>query len=198
MAKKVGIFSGTFDPIHEGHISFAREAIKNCDLDKVFFMVEPRPRRKQGVKSFQHRVNMVRLAIEEDPKLGLIILEQEKFTVPETMPILTSRFKGAQMSLLMGEDVLFKLIAWPQVGRLLDDVNFIIGTRNNQKELEKHIAEIEKLKSKPLKHKVFETKHSGLASSAIRLALRRREKPKGVHSEVMAYIELNGLYIPAA
>lgn len=196
MPNKVGIFSGSFDPIHEGHVHFAKEAVLKCGLDKVFFMVEPRPRRKQGVRAFQHRVNMVQLAIEDEPKLGLIILEQQKFTVPETMPILASRFKGAKISLLIGEDVLFKLIAWPQVNQLVNSVDFIIGTRHNQKELKKHIAEIEKLKGKPLSHKVFETELSTLSSSEIRQALRRKKIPEGINPEVLAYIQLNGLYAP--
>ncbi|MCA9332160.1 adenylyltransferase/cytidyltransferase family protein, partial [Candidatus Saccharibacteria bacterium] len=51
--KKVGIYAGSFDPIHKGHIALAEQAIQQCGQDKVFFMVEPRPRRKQGVKALE-------------------------------------------------------------------------------------------------------------------------------------------------
>lgn len=195
--KKVGIFSGTFDPVHEGHVSFVREALKLSKLDKVFFLVEPNPRRKQGVKSFQHRVNMVRLAIEDESKLGLIILEQARFTVPETMPILKSRFKGAKLCLLMGEDVIYNLASWPHADRLIEDVHFMIGTRRSERDLQKHIKAIEQAKGKPLSHSVFRTAESKLSSTAVRAKLRKGQQPKGVHPEVLAYIELNGLYSPA-
>lgn len=195
--KKVGIFSGTFDPVHEGHISFALEALKVGRLDKVFFLVEPSPRRKQGVKAFQHRVNMVRLAIEDEPRLGLIILEQARFTVPETMPILKNRFKGAKLCLLLGEDVIYNLASWPHANKLIEDVHFIIGTRHSEKNLHDHLQAIEQAKGKALNHSIFKTEQPKLSSTTVRALLRKGQKPKGVHPEVLAYIELNGLYSPA-
>ena len=195
--KKVGIFSGTFDPVHEGHIGFAKEALKQCGLDKVFFLVEPRPRRKQGVKAFKHRVNMVSLAIEDEPDFGLIILEQPRFTVTETMPILAKRFAGAQLNFLMGEDVLASLADWPAADSLLERIHFIIGQRQNESKIKHHLDLIQKTKGRPLSHSVFRAEFSDVNSSNIRAALRRREMPEGLNPEVAAYIELNGLYMPA-
>lgn len=198
MVRKVGIFAGTFDPVHEGHVSFAREAIDKSSLDKVFFLVEPRPRRKQGVRAFKHRINMVQLAIEDEPKLGLIILEQPRFSVTETMPILNRRFTDMRINLLMGEDVLAKLTEWPQVDHLMDNVHFIIGTRRDNQDLESHIASIEKTRGRALNHSIFGTELSDITSSGVRSALRRGQVPKGIHPEVMAYIVINGLYVPSS
>src|SRR5687768_15392849 len=95
--KKVGIYAGTFDPVHEGHLAFAREAAAQYGLDKVFFLVEPNPRRKQGVKALEHRNEMVQLAIRSEKLFASILLEQHRFTVTETMPVLRSRFKNSEL-----------------------------------------------------------------------------------------------------
>ena len=67
---RVGIYPGAFDPVHKGHIAFALAAITAHQLDKVFFLPEPSPRHKQGVKALDHRVEMVRLATANDPRIG--------------------------------------------------------------------------------------------------------------------------------
>src|SRR5688572_27140829 len=103
---KIGIYSGTFDPIHLGHVAFAKEALKQCGLEKVYFLVEPRPRRKQGVKALEHRQAMVELAIAKEPALGSIILDHARFSVRQTLPVLQARFEGSEIVFLMGDDML--------------------------------------------------------------------------------------------
>ncbi|MBI1857228.1 adenylyltransferase/cytidyltransferase family protein [Candidatus Saccharibacteria bacterium] len=119
MKSRIGIYSGTFDPVHDGHIAFANAALKQCNLDKIFFLVEPRPRRKQGVKAFEHRTEMVRLAIKNEHSLGSIVLNQQRFTPADTLPLLTERFKGADLYMLIGDDMLDHLAGWPHVECLL-------------------------------------------------------------------------------
>src|SRR5688572_16122728 len=105
MSKRVGIYAGTFDPVHVGHMAFAEQALEACNLDKIFFLVEPRPRRKQGVRALEHREAMVRLATAKNDKYGVIQLEQTNFSVEETLPKLQALFEGAELHFLMGEDV---------------------------------------------------------------------------------------------
>jgi nicotinate-nucleotide adenylyltransferase len=47
--KKIGIFAGTFDPIHEGHVAFAQAVLADLSLDKIYFLPERQPRRKTNV-----------------------------------------------------------------------------------------------------------------------------------------------------
>ena len=68
MVKRIGIFAGTFDPVHKGHISFALQAIEAAGLDEVVFLPEPRPRHKQSVTDQSHRIAMINLAIKAYPK----------------------------------------------------------------------------------------------------------------------------------
>ncbi|HVI69805.1 MAG TPA: adenylyltransferase/cytidyltransferase family protein, partial [Magnetospirillaceae bacterium] len=60
--KRVGVFSGTFDPVHRGHLAFALSAQKRAQLDTVVFLPEHSPRGKIAVGSFTHRLEMLRLA----------------------------------------------------------------------------------------------------------------------------------------
>lgn len=197
MTRRVGIFSGTFDPIHNGHVRFAQEAIKQCKLDKVFFLVEPRPRRKQGVRAFEHRVNMVKLALEQEPQLGVIVLEQQRFTPHETLPVLQARFKGAELIMLIGEDMLTHMASWPHIDELITGISFVVGVRENTTDVQHHIRTIEKTRGVTFRYDMFKTDLSGESSSKVRAKIRRGQTPGGLHLDVLTYIQLNGLYASA-
>lgn len=196
--RRVGIFSGTFDPVHSGHLAFARRALKAHDLDKVFFMVEPRPRRKQGVKAFEHRQAMVDLAIQGEPSFGSIVLEQVRFSADKTLPILKSRFKGAELYMLMGDDMLHHLGDWPHVDELLRDVAFIIGRRQDDPaEIKARIKNLEQTRGLKLRYKIFRAANSMDTSSQIRLAYKHGHTPAGLDPKVRNYINQNHLYFPS-
>jgi nicotinate-nucleotide adenylyltransferase len=197
MNQRVGIFSGTFDPIHQGHIAFAKQALEYYELDKIFFLVEPRPRRKQGVRAFEHRQYMVQLAVSGDPALGSIVLEQDRFTAHQTLPILKARFKGAQLFMLMGDDMLHHLGSWPHIDDLLKGVSFIVGLRKDSYDQAlAYLQAIEKTRNFKLDYRIFHSEHSDYASSKIRMAYKRGRPPAGLDRRVRAYIEKEGLYAP--
>src|SRR5665213_170399 len=103
MAKKhIGIFAGTFDPIHAGHIFFALEAIKSANLDKVIFLPERRPPHKQSVEHFGHRTAMITQAIKPYKKLGLLELPDIFFNVSRTLPELRKEFPSTELFFMMG------------------------------------------------------------------------------------------------
>jgi nicotinate-nucleotide adenylyltransferase len=193
--KRVGIYAGTFDPIHTGHLAFAEQALAGSNLDKLFFLVEPRPRNKQGVRALLHREEMVRLAIEDNAKLGIIQLEHSNFTVEETLPKLQALFEGAELHFLMGEDVFAHLNAWPNINELLASSSFIIGIRkNDEKKVQQILKRLEKTRGIKFKTDIIVTRHHEITSSNIRLALKGGQKPQGLISETAAYIKENSLY----
>lgn len=193
--QRVGIFSGTFDPVHDGHVAFARQALRAYKLDRIFFLVEPRPRRKQGVKAFQHRQKMVDLAIADDPSFGSIVLEQARFTVHQTLPILQARFKGSELFMLMGDDMLHHLGDWPHVDELLKQVGFLIGRRRiSQADARAHVEALEAARGLKLQYEIFQSEHSEYASSKIRLNYKKGQTPQGLNPQVKAYIDQAGLY----
>lgn len=194
--EKVGIFSGTFDPVHEGHLAFARAALARQGLDKVFFLVEPRPRRKQGVEAFEHRTAMVRLAISDESKFGNVVLEQQRFTPAETLPILTERFKGAELYMLMGDDWLAHFGSWPGVEELTKGVRFIIGIKQNSKaEIENQISFLHKTKGLTMWCQLIEVEQPNCSSSKIKQALRQGRIPQDLPLDVLQYIQREGLYV---
>ena len=176
-------------------MAFARKALDECKLDKVFLLVEPRPRRKQGVRALEHRLAMVHLAAADDPKLGTIILEHERFTVSETLPLLLNRFNGAELHLLMGEDVARHLAEWPHAGDLSRDVRLIIGLRNTRPDsMQEQMEGLKKSKGLSFNYNILSTSLSNITSSKIRLSFKHGKASNGVHPKVAAYISTHRLY----
>lgn len=193
--KKIGILAGTFDPVHYGHLTFAKEAIAQTGLDKVYFLVEPTPRRKQAVKALEHRIAMVKLAIANGSKLGLLVIKHEQYSVDGTLPILLERFSGSKLYMLLGEDVLSHLIDWPNVNNLLSATNFIIGARKNQKtEVEEKLNTIQKTRHAKFAYKIVDTHSFNISSSSVKTKLRAGQKTKDIPPAVASYIIKNKLY----
>ncbi|HSX27607.1 MAG TPA: nicotinate-nucleotide adenylyltransferase [Patescibacteria group bacterium] len=192
---KIGIYSGTFDPIHNGHLDFAKTAAKQLGLDRVYLLVEPTPRRKQGVKAFEHRAQMVKLAVKNIKTLGSIILEQPTFSVEDTLPILLERFRGSELFMLLGEDVLGHLVDWPHVDHLLVSVSFIIGARDGAKnDVLSSVKILEQTRGISIKYEIVEGNFPNISSSKIRLSLRRGEQPSEVPKVVLNYAKNHKLY----
>ena len=178
-------------------MAFAKDAISQCGLDKVFFLVEPRPRRKQGVKAFEHRAEMVRLALKEEPKLGRIVLEQQRFTPIETLPVLQKRFEGAELYLLMGDDGLghFATADWPHVEYLVENIKFAIGLREySRQETEKRIAILQETHGWRMDHKLFRAPKADFSSSKIKQQIKKGQTPTGLAKNVLSYIRTQNLY----
>ncbi len=198
--KKIGIFSGTFDPIHDGHVMFAKEALEQRGLDKIFFLIEPNPRRKQGVKAFDHRVNMVNLALKHEPKLASIVLNHAQFSVLETLPALQARFRGHEIYFLMGDDMLnhFTDDQWPHIDEFVRAFKLIIGVRkSSRKNIEDQVALIEKTRSIKMQYQTFDTSLPLHSSSRIRTELRKGKHPDGIDEAVWKYIQKERLYTSA-
>lgn len=193
---KIGIYAGAFDPIHVGHVQFARHALAHTQLDRIYFLIEPCPRHKQGVKAFEHRAEMVRLAISSEPHMGLIVLDQARFTVHETWPVLQSRFAGAELAMLMGSDVFARLSHWPRVDELITDVRFVVGVRggHDPEDFRQHIAMLEEAKQLRLRYTTFPSDVPGESSRHIRASLRRGVVPSGLDQTVAEYIQQHQLY----
>jgi nicotinate-nucleotide adenylyltransferase len=127
---KVGIFAGTFDPVHNGHIAFAIAAASACGLDKVVFMPEARPRAKQRVSNISHRIAMLRLACESHKQLDVFVLPDTQFTVAHTLPVLQGKY-GTDLTLLVGSDIAVRVNGWPHAKQLYGAVQLVVGLRKN-------------------------------------------------------------------
>jgi len=194
---RVGIYPGAFDPIHEGHIAFACAAGKQFKLDKIFFLVEPRPHRKQGVRALEHRVAMTQAGVQNDAHLGVIVLEEARFAIDSTWPKITARLGNAELYMLMGEENLNHIATWPQIAELVDMApDFIIGVRADEgrQDLQEKLYALQHTKAFPFVYHLIEQPLPKLSSRSIRAKLRKQEVPEAVPSATAAYIATNSLY----
>lgn len=115
--KKVGIMGGTFNPVHFGHLFLAEQAYEQLALDKVLFMPSKNPPHKAKPESVseQGRVDMIELAIRENPhfELSTVELEREGMTyTADTLTILTEQHADTEYFFIVGADSLFMMQNW--------------------------------------------------------------------------------------
>lgn len=195
---QIGVYPGAFDPIHVGHVAFAKQAIETYQLDKVYFLPEPRPRHKQGVKALSHRVAMISRAVASEPQLGLVDIHDQRFTITETWPKITARFAGAELYMLLGSDVAMRLGSWPDLKEHIATMPiFIIGTRKARRhDIATMLRDLEMVRGIAIPHRVLETLHIGAQSVAIRTRLRKGLAVSELHPNVLQYIQREQLYQP--
>lgn len=192
MKKRIGIFAGSFDPVHEGHVAFASEAVRQAGLERVYFLPETRPPGKAGITDLAHRVAMLQLAITGSPQLGLLEQCDERLSVLETLPRLEQHFADSQLCFLMGLDVLAALPAWPAAAQLLTRCGLIVAPRRESRE--RAVDLVNTLATPPLALYVIETAHGNVSSTDIRSAAAIGRRATGGLASVEAYIQEHHLY----
>ncbi len=115
--KRIGIFGGTFDPPHVGHLILASEARDQLGLDCTIWVLTPDPPHKQGkeVSSIEHRLKMVQMAVEEDNGFKLSHVDINRpgpHYAVDTAKILRKAYPDKDLIYLMGGDSLEDLPKW--------------------------------------------------------------------------------------
>jgi nicotinate-nucleotide adenylyltransferase len=132
---KIGIFGGTFDPVHRGHLQLAQSARTQFSLDKVVFVPAYQPPHKQnipGLTSAQDRYEMVRLAIEGDPFMEVSNCELKRKGMSytfDTVRELEKQYPGAEFFLILGKDSFEGVDAWHRAAELKKAVRFLVARR---------------------------------------------------------------------
>jgi nicotinate-nucleotide adenylyltransferase len=131
---RVGIFGGTFDPVHVGHLIVAEQAREQARLDEVWFVPAPRPPQKEGqaITRFEQRVEMLALAVAGQPAFRIDEVEKERtgpsYTV-DTLAELVGRHPEHSFFLLVGGDSLHDLPAWRQPQRIVELATLVVAAR---------------------------------------------------------------------
>lgn len=192
---RVGIYSGAFDPIHAGNLAFIETAVKQLGLDKVFLLVEPRPRHKQGVKALKHRQKMVELAIADDDKLGSIILEKQHSSIEDSLPELAARLKGTELYLLVHGDVFRHVSAWPKIHNPIQQAHLAIGVRaDKQAAISDKLNNLQQVKGITISYELFTAHDVQAQSRKVRAALRSGQIPVDIDPKVKDYMIAERLY----
>ncbi len=192
MTKRAGVFSGSFDPVHAGHIDLALQAILTVGLDSVYFVPEFEPRYKQAVAHFAHRIEMLKLACLPHPKLKVLELPDKQFTHLATTRRIKKLLPDARLYFICGADMLEHMPSWPHVDRFLKDFELIIGLRGNYTKSKVNVL-INKLPVK-ISPKIIETLNRDVSSRELKQALIGSDDYRGLLPSTAEYISKNNLY----
>lgn len=134
--KKVGIMGGTFDPIHMGHLILAQCAMEQHNLDEIWMMPNGNPKYKSDrqITDASHRLEMVRLAICDNPKfiLSSMEVEREGYTYTyETVEQLKEQYPDCDFYFIIGADSLFAFDTWKNPERILAACTLLASSRNH-------------------------------------------------------------------
>lgn len=130
----IGLYFGTFNPIHVGHMIIANHLAEFSDLDEVWFIVTPHNpfKKKSTLLADNHRFQMVRIATEDYPKLKPSNVEfnlpQPNYTV-NTLAHLYEKYPQHQFSLIMGEDNLQSFHKWKNHNTILKNHQLYVYPR---------------------------------------------------------------------
>lgn len=200
MKPRIGIYPAAFDPVHKGHLAFARAAKQQYGLDKVYFLPEPNPKHRQGVKAFEHRTNMVHLATANEEAFGVVVIDLQEFDIRHVWPRITSRFVGSELFMLIGNNPVKRLIAWPHTTEFGKQApTFVIAKRHKSTaEVEKSLDTLLNTKKLDLPYEILDVNYETYNSPSIRAQIKRGENPDALPYEVLEYIRRNRLYISGA
>ena len=188
---KIGIFGGTFDPVHRGHVQLAQNARSQFSLDKVIFVPAYQPPHKQTspfLTSARDRYEMVRLAIEDEPFFEISDCEIKREGVSYTFDTVTAfekKYPGALFFLILGKDAFEAVGAWHRAIELKKKVLFLVAQRGTQ-----DIPAVEDARAGWI-----EMPLCPISASGIREAIKQgAQVDDDLSPKVLKYIHTNALY----
>jgi nicotinate-nucleotide adenylyltransferase len=157
MAARIGIFGGTFDPPHIGHLVLAAESHNQLNLDRLLWVLTPQPPHKLDLQlsPLEQRLEMLKLAIADDPGFEVSDVEVSRpgpHYALETVNILKEQNPGCELVYLMGGDSLGELASWRRVDELVRALHWIAVMHRPNEGL--NLDRLEK-SIKGVKHKIL-------------------------------------------
>lgn len=191
MKRKVGLFFGSFNPIHVGHLIIANYIVNFTILDEVWFVVSPHNpfKDKKSLGNMYDRLEMVNLAIEGQDNLKACDIEfslpQPSYTI-DTLTHLDEKYPSKEFTLIMGEDNLLGLSKWKNADIILRDYKIIVYPRPgyDANELKDHPSVI-----------MTDTPVMEISSTFLRKAIKENRDIKFfTPDKVIDFIDKKGLY----
>lgn len=189
---KVGLFFGTYNPVHVGHMVIANYMVEYTDLDQVWMVVTPQNpfKQKQSILKDYDRLHLVRLAIGDDPKL---VASDIEFSLPQpsytatTLVYLKEKFPDKDFALIMGADNLNHFHKWKNHDEIIKNYELYVYPRmdsNDGGELRHHY-----------KVNYVEAPVMKISSSFIRKAIKEGKSVNHyMPSEVAKYVDEMNFY----
>jgi len=193
---KIGLYFGTFNPIHIGHLIIANHMAENSDLDQIWMVVTPHNplKNKQTLLDDYQRLQLVFLATEDYPKIKPSDIEfklsQPNYTV-NTLAHLTDKYPQHEFSLIMGEDNLKSFHKWKNQEVILQNHDIYVYPRiASESENNSNLV----LKNNPNIH-IIDAPIVEISSTFIRENIKNKKNVRPLMPEkVWEYIDHNNLY----
>ena len=138
---KIGIFGGTFNPIHYGHLRSAEEIRTMFGLEKIFFIPSGNPPlKRKDLAEAKHRYKMVRLAVRGNPYFEVLDIEcvrpGKSYTV-NTLELMLKKYADVDFYFVLGIDAFLDIPSWREPEKIMSLTNFIVLSRpgNNFEDL---------------------------------------------------------------
>lgn len=195
---KLCVFQGTFNPIHNAHLRVAEYALKEYGFDKLLFIPAYKPPHKHYEDNLSyHRLNMVKLAVEEknNPKIELSDIEYKREGKSYTYLTICELYKeydiDGKIYFLIGTDAFKHIETWYEVDKLKELVKFIVFKRENNFS---HLG-YNYLKDRGYDFVFDELSFEDISSTELRERIKNHENISGlVSNRVKEYIAENDLY----
>lgn len=188
----IGLFGGSFNPIHNGHVRLAKSLLQEAALDEVWFLVSPQNPFKQDQQLLDDdkRLQLVRLALKEEPQL---IASDFEFHLPKpsytwnTLQALEQEYPERKFTLLIGGDNWEAFDKWYRYEDILKRYPIIVYPREGSK--------VSGAKFQVSDIQIVETPLINISSTQIRQRLQEGKSVRGlVNTEVAMVIEQEHLY----
>jgi len=200
--ERIGVFGGSFDPVHTGHLIIAQDALEQLELSRVIFIPAAVPPHKQEQELIESRcrLEMLKLAVESNLRFSVSGMELKRggvsYTV-ETIQALQEEYPGAELFFIVGLDSLVELHLWHRVDELLEMCSLVPFARGGSDI--KRVADAMQLPAaakEKLLHALIRLHAVEISSSEIRRRVAEGLSIKYlVPPEVEMYIFEHGLYI---
>jgi len=183
---RVGVFGGTFDPVHVGHLAIAHAALESVPLDRVLFVLAKRsPLKERGpVASEGDRLKMLELAIANEPRFAVSRLELDREGPSYTVDTLERLAGKDELFLILGSDAISDLPRWKDPDRIARLATLVVAERPGAPE---------RVGDAPIVR--FDAPRLDISSRELRArAARGRSLRYLVPEPVLQHIEARGLY----
>lgn len=198
--KRIGIMGGTFDPIHNAHLTLAKQAYEQFSLDEIWMLPNGNPPHKRNIRQadVECRINMIQLAIQDIPYLKLCDAERSgrvfHYTY-ETLQRLHADHPDTVFYFIMGADSLFEFDAWREPGIVSRECILLAAVRDHchREQIQTRIRELKEKYGAEIH--LLDTPNMDIASVDIRELISCGEDISHMVPPVVAdYIRSHGLY----
>lgn len=186
---KVGLYFGSFNPIHIGHLIIASHLADHSDLEQFWFVVSPQnPLKPSGaLLNEYHRLHLVQTAIEDDPRFRVtdveFKLQRPSYTI-DTLTYLVEKYPGNTFTIIMGTDSFQNIHKWKNYELLLKNYSFLLYPRPGFE-----------VKDLPATVRIISAPLLEISATAIRAAIKQGRSVRYlVPDNVREEIERSGYY----